>query len=245
MEKSKIRKNIKRRPGTSSTLYFHKGTQEAIEKFQNTETKVEQEKIYIADIFPAFDKLVENLIYVHNFVGLYDTYDDLKNDCITFLYEALHKFDGSRGSKAFSYFSIVAKNFLIIKSKQRASKLKKNISIDDTESLSQEDIDEIEKYFTIHTNEIDFESGLEKTNGIDRMLNEIKGDLKRENEIACIDAIQVLFKNIENLPFHNKRAVFLYIKEYSNLNPKQLTMAIAAIKKHYRSVRGKYKSQIL
>ena len=54
-----------------------------------------------------------------------------------------------------------------------------------------------------------------------------------------------LFQNIENLPMLNKRAVFIYIKEYSRLSSKQLTMAIASIKKHYKDLRSKYKTQIL
>ena len=39
-------------------------------------------------------------------------FQTLKLDCVTFLYETLEKFDPARGSKAFSYFNVCAKNFL-------------------------------------------------------------------------------------------------------------------------------------
>ena len=48
----------------------------------------------------------------------------LKSDCVSFLYETLEKFDPSKGSKAFSYFNVVAKNWLIIQSKKRVKNFK-------------------------------------------------------------------------------------------------------------------------
>ena len=124
------KKKIVRRPkGTSSKTgpYFNDQTQLSIVEFQDANSIEEKHKIYVEGIKPAFDKLVENLIFIHGFVGLYDTYEDLKSDAVTFLYQTIHKFDNSKGKKAFSYFNIVAKNFLTIKSKQRSSKMKRNV----------------------------------------------------------------------------------------------------------------------
>ena len=65
--KKKIIKRRRRRgksKGTPSKLYFHEGTQEAIIKFQDSECQEEKEKIYVSEILPAFDKLVEKSIMV-------------------------------------------------------------------------------------------------------------------------------------------------------------------------------------
>ena len=57
-----IKKRIKRRPGKKSNLYFTKDTQAAIVRYQGTECDKEREQIYVKDIQPAMDTLVENLI---------------------------------------------------------------------------------------------------------------------------------------------------------------------------------------
>ena len=127
-------------------LYFHEGTHNAIVDYQKSDDLKEKEKIYVSDILPAFEKLAENLIFMHGFHKAFGagSYGDLKNDCVTFLYETLHKFDPSRGSKAFSYFNVVAKNWLIIKSKQKTRQNRRKISIDDKAALSSSDTATIE-----------------------------------------------------------------------------------------------------
>ena len=45
-----------------------------------------------------------------------------------------------------------------------------------------------------------------------------------------------LFDNIEELEFLNKRAIFVYLREISGLNPKQLSVALSSIRKHYREL---------
>ena len=114
-KKPKRRRRAKRGKGKSSKIkqYFNEDTQLAIEEFQSTESTEEKHKIYDARIRPAFEKLAENLIFIYKFTALHQGYEGLKNDCVSFMYETLYKFDASRGTKAFSYFNVVAKNFLI------------------------------------------------------------------------------------------------------------------------------------
>ena len=135
-------------------MYFNSNTQEAIVKFQVTTNKKDREDLYVLQIMPAFEKLVENLINIHKFVGLYDSYEDLKNDCVNFLFETIHKFDSNRGTNAFSYFNVVAKNWLIIKTKQRAQKTKKSVSLDDPNLLSVHERTMIEEHNLLPSSEI-------------------------------------------------------------------------------------------
>jgi len=113
MKKKVVRRKIKRSK-TPGKHYFTAQTQEAIEKFQSAETDEEKSNLYTKDIMPAFDKLAENLILIYGFAKGRHDFGSLKNDCVTFLYETLYKFDASKGSKAFSYFNVVEKNWLIV-----------------------------------------------------------------------------------------------------------------------------------
>lgn len=215
-------------------LYFNQNTQAAIVAFQTSVLKKEREDLYINEIMPAFKKLVENLINIHKFTGLHDSYDDLKNDCINFLFETIGKFDHARGTNAFSYFNVVAKNWLIIKTKQKNAYSKRNVSLDDDESLSNDDLSLIENHGSLPSQDSMLDS-IDINENTVSMLYNIRNEMRSENELACVNSIITIFENIEEIDLLNKSAVLLYMKELSGLSPKQLTMAMQGIKRHYRS----------
>ena len=234
--KKKIRKR-KKRGKNKLRQYFHEGTQLAIESFQATDIIEEKESIYKEEILPAFEKLSENLIFIHRFTGLHSSYEDLKNDCVTFLYETLYKFDASRGTKAFSYFNVVAKNFLIIKSKQRTSFLRRNISIENPASFSHDEMNSLNDFNASPAQE-EYILRRERREIILEMVNKVEDVARSENEKLCIYAVKKLFENADDLEFLNKRAVFVYLREMSGLNPKQLTTTISSLKKKYNEIRN-------
>jgi hypothetical protein len=77
-----VKRKIKRRRRGKSNMYFTAETQEAIQEYQNSEDHEKNEEIYNKQIKPAFDKLVENLIYVYGFQNANVPVFHLKNDCI-------------------------------------------------------------------------------------------------------------------------------------------------------------------
>ena len=84
---SKDKKTKKKKP------YFGKDAHQAIIDYQTTECKEEKNKIYFDKIKPSFEKLAENLIFIHGFASSdYSMVEVMKNDCVSFLYETLEKF---------------------------------------------------------------------------------------------------------------------------------------------------------
>ena len=217
-------------------LYFNEDTQAAIENFQATDSISEKDKIYTAEIMPAFEKLAENLIFIHKFTSLHESFDDLKNNCVTFLYETLYKFDASRGSKAFSYFNVVAKNYLIIKANQKTKFSRKNISIENKRAFSKEEMSIFQNSDILESPDTAMIKKAESALIFD-MIKYLEHEVKSANEKACIAAIKELFENAHDLPFLNKRAVFVYLREISGLSPKQLTTTISNLKKKYRALK--------
>jgi hypothetical protein len=215
--------------------YFSIVTHDAILDYQKCDDQRERERLYQDVILPSFDKLVENLIFMNGFVNVTGSYTELKSDCITFLFETIHKFDASRGSKAFSYFNVVAKNWLMIKSKQRSKNLKRMVSLDDTESLTVEDVASIEANNTLQSQVESAKSDMQEYE-IVALLNDLKEEVQNENERACMDAIFYLFDQREEIELLNKRAVFVYMRDMSSLSPKQLSAAMSAIRRRYRDL---------
>lgn len=238
IEAKQPRKRIKRNKDNPNRpkLYFNSDTQAAIVKYQTTDVPRERNILYIKEIQPAFEKLAENLINIHKFTSLHDSFDDLKNDCVNFLFETIRKFDATRGTNAFSYFNVVAKNWLIIKTKQRAARTKKNVSIDDPNSLSLAEHRTIEDYNTLPSQEDIIESAY-MSQFIVKALLDIRSKMKSESELLCINSIITIFENINEIDLLNKSALMLYIRELSGLSPKQLTTSIQTIKRHYEKLK--------
>ena len=184
----------------AARMYFNANTQAAICAYQKADARKERERLYVKEIMPAFEKLTENLINIHKFTSLHDTYDDLKSDCVNFLFETIHKFDGNRGTNAFSYFNVVAKNWLIIKTKQKALRVKRSVSLDDPDALNSLESKIVEEYCIVPSAETLLENESLPGNVL-KLLYEIRSKVKTENELGKIGlfagcSINYLFPSI-------------------------------------------------
>lgn len=235
-KKKVIRRRRRRKGGIPRKLYFNAGTQAAIVAYQNATDQKERERLYVKEIMPAYEKLAENLINIHKFTSLHDSYSDLKNDCVNFLFETISKFDPDRGTNAFSYFNVVAKNWLIIKTKQKSKRIKLYTSLDDPDSLSVHESKILEDKNIQPSVEQVIDEQV-SANSIIEILYDIKTKIKTPNELACINAIITIFENINDIDLLNKTAVLTYMRELSGLNPKQLTTTMQSIKKHWRKLK--------
>jgi len=225
-----------KRKSSNRKLYFGPTTDKAICDFQSAECYKEKEKLYKEIIQPSFSKLAENLIFIHGFAKHHHSYEALKGDCVSFLYETLQKFDGSRGTKAFSYFNVVAKNWLIIQSKKRVKNLSRHVSLENFSEMKATDKLQIENYMIVPAQDVCM-IAKENKKILFEMLEAIKKRLGSHNEIVCMKAIIALFDKLDDLDFLNKRAIFVYLRDMSNLTPKQLSVAMSNIRKHYREVK--------
>ena len=218
--------------------YFNQNTEIAIKKYLLKETeKPEKDRLYEFEIRPAYNKLVENLIYIFGINTDID-YETLKHDCVVFLFENTHKYDPTKGTKAFSYFNIVAKNWLILKAKQSTRRMKHHVVYNDRNST-----DELTKY--------NLQQGVTEACENDVLKNEFfltladevekwKTTTKNKKEQVVLDAIQQLFDNIDNLNILDKKAVFIYLKELTGMNTKQLCVNINKIRTKYQKFKKRY-----
>lgn len=227
-------KRIRRNPKVPRNMYFDDAVQKAIEDYNSSSCSNFKNNLYINQINPAFDQLAEKLIKVYDFKSLQVNQEELKLDCVAFLYESMHKWDPSRGTKAFSYFNVVAKNWLILCTRKHAKKSSSNVSLNDFDNLTPQQKIMIEEYSMVASPE-ELMINLENKAEIIKMLDDIKVKLSNENEMRCLHAIETLFNSIEELDIMNKRAVRIYLREISGLDKKSISKSISAIKKHYKN----------
>jgi hypothetical protein len=112
------RRNPKK-PRSKQRYYFTEETQEAIVRWQKAETQREKDKIFTESIYTPFMEIAKSLINVYNLAD-FEERDEVAADCASMLFEALHKFDSDKGYKAFAYFSVVARHWLISRRKNSA-----------------------------------------------------------------------------------------------------------------------------
>ncbi len=233
----KRKKITRKKPGQKvSIVYFDENTQQSIVNYKNEADLEQKKKIYVKEILPSFDSLVENLINVYGFNVAFESKNDLKNECLEFLYTAVDKFNPDKGSKAFSYFNVVAKNWLTIKSKQNNKKVQNYISIDNKDDISKEDLEMIENHHVIPSYD-ELLIAKENKDLFKDILNAISRKVKTENEKKCINAIQSLISSADSIDLLSKRAILIYVREMTDLSSKQLSMVLSSLKKYYRDIR--------
>ena len=229
MAVKKGRKRIKRRPGKKSVMYFTKETEVSIVAFLTSEERKEREKVYGQEILPAMKKLVESLIYVYGFKSpLMNTQELIEEGCF-FLYKSLHKWDPAKGSKAFSYFNVVAKNFLINTTNSHRKKYYKHVYLDEVTSRKGDSLlkQQIDSYVELPSTEeliINSENRAENIARVKKVREHLSDDR---------DLITILFDNAQELDFINKQSIYIYLCEISGLEKKHLTKSMSKIRKIY------------
>lgn len=224
----------------SKNYYFGNDVQEKIVEYSQTDSFKIKEKIYTKHIHPAFTSLVNSLVAVYSFKSSNEEIEHLKHDAVVFLFENMHKWNPDKGTKAFSYFNVVAKNWLTIQSRRLLKHTRRSAFIDDEEGLTQQEKSEI--FDTVYEDpDIKFEVERLKYEKMLEIVDFIFSHLKDENDIKCCIAIKKLYESIDTIEFFNKRAIFVYLRELSGLNSTELSLSLSSIRKIYRKNVGENK----
>ena len=137
--KAEIKKIVKKK---KRKVYFGQEVQDAIVEYNSSLSSTEKNKIYGTRIHAAFDKLAENIINTFKFTYFDYGFEDIKHEVVAFMVMNMHKYDHTKGSKAFSYFSVVAKNYLILHNNNNYKMLKMHDHIDTIKhNMQQEQVD--------------------------------------------------------------------------------------------------------
>ena len=171
--------------------------------------------------------MVDKIVYTYKFNTL-PNIDYLKDDCKLWLITILNKYDPERKSKAFSYFSVITKNWFIHKVKQNSKRLKRDVQYEDLNGREVSDI------LVTHNS---YESDREYKEFWTHLFQEIDSweNIKlKENEKKVLDAIRILFNSIDEIEIFNKKAIYLYMREITGLNTKQIVNNLNKIRKRYK-----------
>ncbi len=206
-------------------VYFTQETEDAIVMYNTMEDEFQKNILYTKKIHPAFYKLAEIMIHRFKFYNFDVGHEDVKHEVIAFLHEKIGKYKAENG-KAFSYFSIVAKNYLIAENNKNYYHFKRS-----------QDIGAIDTERNIVNEKIRHDLIEEKRDYIDIFVNVMEKNLalffSKHRDIQVADAILYLFKTRENIENYNKKAIYILIRERTGVNSQNITNVITKIKLLY------------
>ena len=223
--KPKVRvKKTRKRKKKGKNYYFNIGTEKAIIRYNKTDDARLKNIIYNEHIAKAFDKLAENIIHTFKFYYFDVGSIEVKHEVVSFLVMNIHKFKEGKG-KAFSYFSIVAKNYLIlnnnknykmgkIHSEMKVLDYKRNLMGENTTSKTAEKsvlfVGELHRFWDANLTNI----------------------FRRDKDIRVADSVLHIFRIKENIENFNKKALYILIREMTGSNTQHITRIINVMKKY-------------
>jgi hypothetical protein len=223
----------KKRKKKSKNLYFTKEHEKAIIEYAKCRDIKVRSELYIEYIQPAFNEMVDKITYTYKFTSL-PNIDYLKDDCKIWLTTILDKYDPNRGSSAFSYFSVITKNWFIHKVKKTAQQRKRETNYEDL-------FKDIENERMVVENE--YESTRQEKEFWLNFYQEMQSwdtDGLKENEKKVLDAVQMLFENVDDIEIFNKKAIYLYLRELTGLNTKQVVNNLKKMRIKYGAFKVKW-----
>ena len=218
-------KVVKKKRRKKSKMYFGTPVQNAIIRYNATSNPAIKNRIYGEHIHKAFDKLAENLIHTFKFYYFDFPLIEVKHEVVSFLVMNMHKYQADKG-RAFSYFSVVGKNYLILHNNNNYKKMKTH---DDISRLdykrevfgenTKNNVDEFNKEFVIQM--------------LDYWENNLTNIFHRQKDILVADSVLELFRRRQNIENFNKKALYIMIREMTGSNTQHITRVINQMKKYY------------
>ena len=146
----------------------------------------------------------------------------------------LDKYDPNKGSKAFSYFSVITKNWFIHKVKKNSKQAKREVDFDQIPA-------DLEKRHLVTYNR--YEIDRERNEFWKYLWQEIdswdNGKLK-PNDQKVLQAVRILLESSDDIEIFNKKAIYLYMREITGLNTKQIVNSLNKMRAKYKDFKGKW-----
>jgi hypothetical protein len=219
-----------------SKIYFTLEHDKAITEYVISTDNVERNKIYDSMILPVFKELIHKIVYTFKYTSL-PNISILQEDCLVHLTTVLNKFDASRDSTGFSYFTVIAKNFFNAASKKNTNYLIKEVSY-------ETNLFEIE-HLLVDTNTYDEDR--EKSEFMYFLRKEMdtwdKGRKKNylnDVDFKVLQAVRIIFDNSEGIEIITKKGVFLYLRNISNIDTKHISRSLKKFTIRYQTFKKEW-----
>lgn len=232
----KIPKKRGRKPKKKG--YFVEEQEKAFRDFLTCENKIEKNRIFDREIYPALCKMIECLIRRYYLFSVDESYEDTFYDTLSFLITKIHNFDPNKECKAYSYCGTICKNYLILRRTQSIKKRDKFLSYEVVFPNTEKDnrtYDELSddnlNTRIINSTRQEIKSILDSGKTEKRVLTE--NEIKLGNALLeILDHWEEMIDDSNSRKF-NKVSLLYFIKEYTLCNTTEVRNAMKIYKNAY------------
>ena len=201
-------------------MYFHEGTEQAIIAYNAASTSRERNDIYN-----------EHLSIIHTFKFYYFDIplNDVKHEVISFMITRLDKYKPGKG-KAFSFFSVVVKNWLICHNNNNYKKMKMTEDVIDLKHKDARKVTYDAEFATMNEGQQFFKSIIEYWE------QNIDVVFKKQRDIRIAYSIIELMSRVDAIEIFNKKALYILLREISGAKTQHITKVLNTMKSHYKNL---------
>jgi hypothetical protein len=227
----KVRKT--RRKKSPGVIYFSQDTEDAIIEFNKIDDHDRREDLYNGRIKYPFDKLVENIFNTFKFSYFETGPLEVQRETVAHLVANIHKFEAGKG-KAFSYFSIIAKHYLIALNNSTYKRFNQHVDISEERDENTVQLQSEDK----HYKEAEMQEFMKLM--VTFWENNVGKIFTKQRDLDIANAVIELFRRSDRIDAFNKKALYLYIREISNCKTQQITKVINKMKQYQSNISKSY-----
>jgi hypothetical protein len=227
-------------------VYFGPEEEQAVNDYLASTDDRERNTIYNQWLKEPLDKMIESIIRKYKLYRKGETFEDLHGDTLSFLMTKAHKFENSRGKKAYSYYGTICKHYilgLLIKDEKYT---RQTSSYEDISSDLEE---KVELSYVIDNDDFEMDSFLKK------LVDTIKVEMDDENQppkkklndnerkvgqslVEILQNWETAFDTMDGGNKYNKNAVLETMRNYTNLSTKDIRLAMRRFKVLYEFLKN-------
>jgi hypothetical protein len=227
----------KKNPNSVSN-YFNESVEEAIQLYNKAETQDERDRLF-RKIYPAIYKIAEVMYNKIKPVYMDGEALDIMMDCTAYLTERMERIKSAKG-KAFSYFTVCARNYYIFHNMRGYSGVKKNLKLDvlnENWDIADDDSDRVEEMEQSAKLLNDFADYLERNEVL------LSTEASRKSR-PVIRAVIDLIRNIDSIDNFNRRDIMndLTVIDGLQVDRHYITKVFNKLTMHYEMFKKEWKN---
>lgn len=228
-------------------IYWPRSLDDIIVQYNGSDDMDEREDLFREHLDYPLDKMAENIINRFKFPYMGSGFDETKKQVVSFLVMNLSKYkpvrDDGELNKSFSYFSVIAKNYLILHNNNGYKQEKRSVYLSDTTSDSYVSLEEMHDLQapSIENNRDDIKEFVKLM--IAYWDANIPRVFKKKRDIDIANAIIELFRQAERVENFNKKALYLMIREMTDCKTAYVTKVVNRMRDHVLRQMKEYQSQ--
>jgi hypothetical protein len=217
----------RKKNANSASNYFNESVEQAIQLYNKAETQDERDRLFRI-IYPAIYKIAEVLYNKVKPTYMDGEMLDIMMDCTAYLTERMYRIKEGKG-KAFSYFTVCARNYYIFHNSRAYTGTKKTLKLDylnenwdiaDDTSKRIEEMDESAKLFHAFVDYIDEHK--------DKFVNTKKGNI-------VVSAVVDFLRDVDSIEDFNRRNIMNDLTEINGykVDRHYVTKVFNRLQMHY------------